>query len=276
MDYLSVNYDRNAPATNTDALSWGMNTVRGILRMIAFLFLCTFSVVRLGLWAWIGGEKQAQKAIRVCFRQWAKWTMALLGIKLRMEGNPPKECAMILPNHRSYIDVVAFPMWTTLTFVAKREVRSWPIIGWGGRVTRTVWVDRSSKDSRRKTREAMASRLAEGRSVIVFTEGTTYKAPELGELRPGMFYIAAEGNFPVVPVAIEYKNPDDAWIGKDQFVPHFLRCFGKSYTHMSVRYGEVMHDDAAERLRSTVSDWLDQNLREMRVELGIKEEMVKQ
>lgn len=253
-----------------------MKIVRGLIRMILFLILCVFSVVRLGLWAWIGGEKQAQKAIRVSFRQWASWSISLLGIKLNMEGNPPKECAMILPNHRSYIDVVAFPMWTTLTFVAKLEVRAWPVIGWGGRVTRTVWVDRSSKDSRRKTREAMASRLAEGRSVIVFTEGTTYKAPTLGELRPGMFYIAAEGNFPVVPVAIEYKNPDDAWIGKDQFVPHFLQCFGKRHTHMFVRYGEVMYDSDAERLRTNVTAWLDQNLREMRVELGIEAEKVKE
>lgn len=244
-----------------------MNLLRGIVRMFLFFLLCIAAIVRIVVWRQFVSSERRRHVIKVSFRAWAMSAVNLLGIRIDFQGEFPEIGTMILPNHRSYIDVVAFPLNTELTFVAKIEVRPWPIIGWGARAADTVWVDRSDKASRRRTRLEMASRLAEGRSAIIFTEGTTFKAPEMGELRPGMFYMAAEGDLPVVPVAIEYKNPDDAWIGKDTFIPHFLRCFGKKHTDMVVRFGPVMTGTDGEELRLRVQTWLQANLEEIRAGL---------
>lgn len=177
--------------------------------------------------------------------------------------------SMVLPNHRSYIDIVPFPPLLELCFVAKAEVNAWPLIGSGARLVGTVFVDRDNKESRRHTREAMGHFLDQGRSVIVFTEGTTYAAPVLGELRPGMYHLAAEGGFSVVPVAIEYLDPRDAWVGKDTFVPHFLRCFSKPSTGMVVRFGPLMQGQDGDLLRAQVAGWLNKNLAEIRESRGI-------
>lgn len=245
-----------------------MKPVRGIVRLILFFLLCIASILRIVVWRQFVSQERRRHVIKVSFRKWAQVTVILLGIRIDFQGEIPEIGTMILPNHRSYIDVVAFPLNTELSFVAKIEVRPWPIIGWGARAADTVWVDRSDKASRRRTRLEMASRLAEGRSAIIFTEGTTFKAPDMGELRPGMFYMAAEGDLPVVPVAIEYKNPEDAWIGKDTFLPHFLRCFGKKYTDMVVRFGPVMKGTDGGELRLRVQEWLTMNLEDIRKELA--------
>ena len=242
-----------------------MNLLRGILRLIAFLGITFFQVSRLFLWRSIAFTEAAQRnAAWKSLAGWSRLCSRLLNIRIEYQGELPVPGSMVLPNHRSYIDIVPFPPLLELCFVAKAEVGAWPLIGSGARLVGTVFVDRSSKESRRHTREAMGHFLAQGRSVIVFTEGTTYAAPELGELRPGMYHLAAEGGFSVVPVAIEYLDPRDAWVGKDTFVPHFLRCFSKPSTGMVVRFGPVMEGQDGDLLREQVAEWLRKNLAEIR------------
>ena len=114
----------------------------------------------------------------------------------------------------------------------------------------TIWVDRKSKDSRRATRASVRNRLQEGMGIVIFPEGTTYKGPELLEYRPGMFYTCAEEGFPIVPVALEYKDPNIAWVNKEWFVPHAFHHFGAKTIDVAVRIGEAVHMTDAEALRS--------------------------
>ena len=54
-----------------------------------------------------------------------------------------------------------------LVFVAKAEVKRWPIIGWGGNAVRTIWVDRSSPESRKATRVEVKKRIEDALSAII-------------------------------------------------------------------------------------------------------------
>ena len=117
----------------------------------------------------------------------------------------------VMGNHRSYVDAVLFPVGFPVVYVGRIESKSWPIIGWGATLLGTIWVDRKSKDSRRATRAAVRERLSEGMGIVIFPEGTTFKGPQLLEYRPGMFYTCAEEGFPIVPVALEYRDPNIAW-----------------------------------------------------------------
>ena len=40
-----------------------------------------------------------------------------------------------------------------------------------------------------------------------------------------MFYTCAEEGFAVVPVALEYRDPNIAWVGNTWFIPHAFRHF---------------------------------------------------
>ncbi|MEM9985351.1 MAG: lysophospholipid acyltransferase family protein [Bacteroidota bacterium] len=239
-----------------------MKQLRGILRLIGFAlvtgFLATKALIRLRL------NRGELSAIRGEFTLWAKLSLRILGIHLEMKGSVPEEEVLFLPNHRSYIDIACFPLYKLVVFVAKIEVNRWPLIGYASRVVQTVFVDRQDPESRKNTRETMKARLVQGYSVVVFPEGTTAQAPEIKEFRPGMFFVAAEGDIPVVPVAIEYAEPSDAFIGDDTFVPHFLRTFGKPKTLVKISLGPVMRHAEGERLRQEVSNWVRRETAEIR------------
>jgi 1-acyl-sn-glycerol-3-phosphate acyltransferase len=161
----------------------------------------------------------------------------LMGIRVFVEGELPDEPSILMGNHRSYVDAVMVPAKNPVAFVGRIESKSWPIIGWGATLLGTIWVDRSSKESRKHTRDQVKQRLQDGFGIVIFPEGTTHKGPELLEYRPSMFYISAEGGFPVTPIAIEYKDPNIAWVGQSKFVPHAWKHFGAKTIDVKVSYG---------------------------------------
>src|SRR5262245_10912481 len=54
----------------------------------------------------------------------------LLGIQLRISGTPVRDRAcLIAANHVSWLDIPILSALTPLSFIAKREVASWPLFG---------------------------------------------------------------------------------------------------------------------------------------------------
>ncbi|MCB0736956.1 MAG: 1-acyl-sn-glycerol-3-phosphate acyltransferase [Bacteroidetes bacterium] len=178
----------------------------------------------------------------------------------------PTTPGILMGNHRSYIDIALTPSKIPFVIVAKRQVRSWPIIGWGGRAIGTIWVQRESKESRHETRESIKDRLSKGGSVLIYPEGTTFKGPGILDLKPKMFETCAENGFPIHPFALEYKDRDFAWIDDDLFMPHFVKHFGKPAVHVKVKYGQIITGTNGEQLMEKVHDWMDQTVREMRAD----------
>ena len=185
------------------------------------------------------------------------------GIRVTVEGELPDHACILVANHRSYIDAVMVPS-PTLVFVAKAEVKRWPIVGWGGNAIRTIWVDRSSPESRKATRVEVRKRIEDALSVIIFPEGTTYRGPDLLDYKMGMFKMCAEGNFPICPIAMEYRNPEVAWEGSDLFVPHAMRVFRRRYVDVALRFGEVQYGEDMVELRDRLHTWTSEACREMR------------
>jgi lyso-ornithine lipid O-acyltransferase len=176
----------------------------------------------------------------------------LMGIRVSIKGELPDEPSILMGNHRSYVDAVMIPAKHPVVFVGRVESKSWPIIGWGATLLGTIWVNRKDPSSRKQTRESVKDRLRDGFGIVIFPEGTTHIGPDLLEYRPSMFYISAEGGFPITPIAIEYKDPNIAWVGQSKFVPHAWKQFGVRHIDVKVSYGPTFrHTDGAEMLKKT-------------------------
>lgn len=246
-----------------------MRVIRSLFRILAFLWLCglTTCYIFLGL-AWRRMRKRSRDTQRVWiqkhFVQFVHRTHRIMGMRIQWEGDLPQQAAVIMGNHRSYADAILFPVQLPVAFVARKESKSWPIIGWGATVIGTIWVDRKDKNSRRNTRLAVRERLSEGTAVILFPEGTTHLGPDLLEYRPGMFYTCAEEGFAVVPVALEYRDPNIAWVGNTWFIPHAFRHFGARHIDVAVRFGEPMTASDGETLRTQVRDWTAKHCLDLR------------
>lgn len=204
-------------------------------------------------------ERTTPMAARHC-RDWARCLNALLGVRVTVLGSPPRTPCLLVANHRSYIDVTVLGAQQPSVFVAKSELADWPLLGRAARLGATIFVRRDDERSRRRTREAMAEVLREGVVVVNFAEGTTAPKGGLRPLRPGGFRLAAELGLPVVPVALEYDDPDDAWLDDDTFARHFLAQFAKPELRVTASYGPPRTGGDAEELRRETQDWLRREL----------------
>lgn len=238
-----------------------MNYFIALYRFIAFLFITLWHILWLVFLRIFVGFK-LKNAIYVP-KQWSIALIKVLNIQVEIKGIVPQEKVLYLPNHRSYIDGVVTCANLFSSYVMKAEVGKWALIGWGTKLTGTILVNRSSKDSRKETREKVKDRLAAGYSVAVFPEGTTFEGPGCLAFKPGMFQVAADGNIPIVPIALEYEYKTDAWVGKDTFVPHFFRCFSKPVTKVKMHIGPLLTDANAEILQEKAHQWISNQLKVM-------------
>jgi 1-acyl-sn-glycerol-3-phosphate acyltransferase len=193
-------------------------------------------------------------------RSWCLRLCRILGMNVMVRGTVPESGALLVSNHRSYIDIGVIGSCLPCSFLAKAELRLWPVFGWAATAGRTVFVRRDSPESRRRSREEIRKKLVEGISFVVFPEGTTAREGLL-PFRPGIFKTAAQEGYAVVPVAIDYEVPEDAWVDDDTFMGHFMATFGRRRVKAAVTFGTPLQGRDAGRLmrdaRRQIEGFLD-------------------
>jgi len=229
-------------------------------RLISFFLVAMFFMI---LWSVMHLLRVDRKLVYKSFRLACNCVKLLLNLKLKVIGTPPETTGVIMSNHRSYIDVIMMPSKNPYVVVAKKEVRSWPVIGRAAAAIGTMFVDRDSPESRANTRMGIQERLEKGTSVLIYPEGTTFEGPGILPFKPGMFRTCAEAGFPVIPVAVEYKDKSMAWIGDDTFVPHFLRAFGHWRVDLTISIGPIFQGVDGDQLRVQTSEWIDRETRRL-------------
>lgn len=205
---------------------------------------------------------------------WASYAMKLLGVSVNSKGARAEQRPCIyVGNHRSYFDPIVVLKDLKVLPVAKAEVSSWPLIGLAARATGIMFVQRESRESRSNTLKAMEKCLREGYSVLVYPEGTTHMEPATIRFNSGAFRLAASMEIPVVPIAIEYQEEADAWVGNDTFVPHFLRTFGRRKTAVHISYGPACVSSDSAGLLGQVKSWVDAEMESMRAAINKRKKL---
>lgn len=232
--------------------------LRALLRLAGYVAITLGHVVSL-LVSRAARGVSADHGNRVLMN-WARSINRAMGLRVSRLGDHPPGGALLVSNHRSYIDITAIAAHLPVTFLAKKEVSRWPILGYGCGLVNVVFVDRDSPESRRMAREEVGDRLRRGLSIVVFPEGTSFRGPGLLSFRPGTFRLSSESGSPLVPVSIEYEKPEDAWVDDDSFLPHFIRTFSRREVRVTVSFGPVMRDHDPERLMRSAWSWIDESL----------------
>lgn len=127
-------------------------------------------------------------------RMWAKTVLFglrhIAGVRVEVRGLEyrPKGAALVASKHQGMLDVVALlAILPDPCFVLKKELMPLPFFGWFAWKTRMIAVDREGHATalRDMTRQAKA-RLAEGRQIVIFPEGTRTAPGEPGQYKPGV------------------------------------------------------------------------------------------
>jgi len=240
-----------------------------ILAFIRFLLVVLFSFLAITIGSvHVMLNKKNSDLPYWYIRFWARTNLWLMGVKVELIGETINTGCIVMPNHRSYIDIMVVMGLAPSSIVAKKEVGSWPVLGMAVKCFKIILVDRKSSKSMIQTMRSIKAHYDVGGRVIIFPEGTTHIGPLTKNFKPGSFKIASEGKIPVVPVAIDYKDDNDAWIGKDKLIPHWQRQLSKLKTPVKVKIGyPVSNDDHMELLKET-KQWIDDGLTDIRKQWG--------
>lgn len=147
-------------------------------------------------------------ALRRLTRAWCnfhRWCLRVfVGIEIRTEGAPVDGPVFYAIKHESFFEAIDAPAlidWPAP--FAKRELFYIPFWGWGAKVYGCVPVDRGEgAKALRAMVKAARDLSAQGRSLVIFPEGTRMPHGERGELRAGFAGLYKLIGLPVVPVAV--------------------------------------------------------------------------
>lgn len=173
----------------------------------------------------------------------------LLRVEIDCMGEPSRERRRLLvANHVSWVDILVFGAIEPVCFLAKREVSTWPIIASFAKAQRTVFVDRKRRRSIPGANRAMAERMSEKRSVILFPEGTTCDGTALGKFHSS--HVAAARDLlasdletdavSIQPVAIFYSSPHAVWTGDATLLPHLWDILHNAPLRVNVVFGSPL------------------------------------
>jgi 1-acyl-sn-glycerol-3-phosphate acyltransferase len=156
---------------------------------------------------------------------WADGLLRLFGVRVRTEGAPPASPGgrLVVANHRSTADILILLRAFGGHMVSRADLAGWPLVGAAARAVGTVFVDRSDVVSGANAVRAMRDRLVEGRSVIVFPEGTTFPDDTVRPFHAGAFVAAVRAGVEVVPAGLAYARGSGAAFVNETFSKHLAR-----------------------------------------------------
>lgn len=160
--------------------------------------------------------------------------LRLMGVKLQLTGPMPKPGTLIIANHLSWFDIIVIGTLMPLSFVAKSEVRSWPLFGHLARLQHTVFVDRRRGRHNISDGNELTRRLEQGDTMVIFAEGTNADGIKVLPFKSTLLAgIAGAPHIPVQAMTMAYTRIHDmamgrrqkmayAWLGDISLVPHLL------------------------------------------------------
>jgi len=141
---------------------------------------------------------------------WSRQILSIVHLRLTVHGSLPAGHAptLIVSNHVSWLDICVLNSVLPVRFVAKSDVRRWPLVGFLASRTGTIFIERRSPLDTVRTNRAIVQALTRGEHVAIFPEGTSTDGTELKRFHASLFQPGLGAVARVVAVAVRYVNAD--------------------------------------------------------------------
>ena len=162
-------------------------------------------------------------------QRWSARLLAICGVRLKVRhvDRAPERQALVVANHISWLDIFVINAMQPCRFVAKSEIRQWPLIGWLCAQTGTIFLQRGRQREVRRIFEGLVMSLNGGHRVAFFPEGTTSIQGTVLPFHANLFEAAIDAKVTVQPYALRYS-------GRDGLAPAALEFVGETSLLQSV------------------------------------------
>ncbi|MEO0317209.1 MAG: hypothetical protein RL404_886 [Pseudomonadota bacterium] len=222
-----------------------------------------FSLARLllhlcvGLWKvavlfpFLGAAGREQRV-----RRWSRQLVAICGVTVKVDDSrqaAPVSPALVICNHISWLDIFVINSLHPCRFVAKSDIRGWPLIGWLCEHTGTIFIARGKARDVRRIYEGLVKSIHDGERVAFFPEGTTAPQGTVLPFHANLFEAAIEAQVPVQPYAIRYVDADGSlhsdadFIGEMTFLDSVIAIMKSGGMHAELIRVPAMPTDGAHR-----------------------------
>jgi lyso-ornithine lipid O-acyltransferase len=194
---------------------------------------------------WLRGKSSSVSRRAQWLQRWCGRVLAGLDIRVERHGVPPV-AGVLACNHLSYLDIIVLAAAQPMVFVAKSEIRNWPVFGRLTRWAGTLFVRRDRKADVTRFNDAFAAVVDEGVVLGLFPEGKSSNGHQVLPFYSSLFEPAVIRRWPVSAARIGYTvsegsvENDVCYWGDMTFFPHLLRLLTRERIRATVVYGPAL------------------------------------
>jgi len=184
-----------------------VNALRTAWLLLVALPVTAFYATWAVLASWAGIRYAPHNVYDRIMIGWSRLLLAANGVRVMAEGLEhvdPDGSYVFVANHTSIVDIwallVALP--NSFRYVAKRELSRVPVFGRAMSSAGNIFIDRGNLVASFSSYDAAAAMLSDGRSAMVFAEGTRSLDGRLLPFKKGPFVLAIRAGVPLVPICI--------------------------------------------------------------------------
>jgi 1-acyl-sn-glycerol-3-phosphate acyltransferase len=189
----------------------------------------------------------------------------VLHVDTRVAGMIPRS-GLLACNHLSYVDILALGALAPMVFVAKKDVRGWPIFGGLARLGGTIFVHREKVREISIPTRQIQDALQAGALVTLFPEGTSSDGREVLPFKPTLLAAAQSQVHPIHAGCIHYPPEngnvaDEICYWRDMtLVPHLLNLLARPAIVIQIGFTELQQPsgdrkELARQLHAEVERW---------------------
>lgn len=253
---------------------------------VAIAVLATLAVTLVLIGPHLAALWSDTRPLRLIPLVWHRLVARILGLDIRVTGRPDGARPLLLvANHVCWKDIIVLGAVAELSFIAKDEVRGWPVFGWLARLQRTVFVARDKRQASGLQVAEIARRLNAHDVMVLFPEGTTgdgnrllpFKSSLIGAAKAAA--VASADRFAILqPVGLSYTHENGlalgragrvahSWVGDQDLVPHLVARLSGGRLGVQVRFGDPIRIDettdrkeVTRRLEHIISGLIAENI----------------
>jgi 1-acyl-sn-glycerol-3-phosphate acyltransferase len=174
--------------------------------------------------------------------------------EIRVIGEMPQR-GLFVSNHLGYVDILVLASLTPAVFVAKHEVKSWPVFGWFAQLAGTIFVQRTKRAQTGEVAREIETMLQRGIPVILFPEGTSSNGETVLPFKSALLEPVTKSSGALSVGWIHYELDDGDpreevcyWRDDVTLISHLLNLFSKRAVRAQVccsRFSSIAKDRKA-------------------------------